>query len=461
MFVIRLWNVRTFLTAAMVITAFCARVDAAEWGDAEKYLAGLKQADSIYELPSYIEIPAPWAEKMKEMASLTAQNQVEYSACLNVDTKTQTWVAGAATKGQKTTTGLEPASKDCDENNVADVHTHPVGSPGPSEMDVAHTIAGRNLTSSFVVLNNKACAMVKGKGANYPLRRVRAIYGTNNVAWSILNERPQDGYHPLSVTAASLFQVEIALYCGETDGKLEKVWPETKLDLDNPLFVLMAKALTISMNIRTGQQKVPFDFTPTLDDAFKKSLESVSWLDEDQAYEVLGVRAPGELYRQLLEEAQLSASIGMSSDEAVIPDNRVDVPQAGFLSGCSKDNGATQCYVFEVYGTALSSKIVRTFAYFNATTNQRYVVERPNGGKAFKRREQWPGHYTYVGACVFTGTVCEIEGKGVITNQDGTEFEGTFKRGQPSGKGVAKFPDGERWAVRAVDGGLEKLRRLK
>lgn len=422
----------------------------------DKILSNDTPVEEISGFPDYIELPELWATRMRELFALTKSEGREFSSCMGFDAANGVWTAGPALAGSKTTSSFIQDSVNCTGKQIADVHTHPVSSALPSEMDFRHALGYESLVSSFSVYLNETCGLIKSTSAiGIPPVQGVIEYGIGEAAWSMANPPKRDVSASLIAAAAS--KVEMALYCGDIGGRLNRVEAMPGLKFADPLFIILAKGVVLSMGYHLNLEQT-LDYSTELDEGFRKSLFDAKWLSASQA-EVALRASPKVMYGNLLTAAVYSdVKIGIGAG-TTIPDIRDDTPKTSYLSSCYVGKRGKECRVVELFGTALKSKLLRNLAFYDPDTGNHLTVLKSGSGWILRKTRV--GEFTYVGECKFVGRDCEIDGKGVMATDEGVQFEGVFENGHATGIGTATYrASGEVWKVKASESGYSKLERI-
>lgn len=512
--------------ATLVSVAFFNSTSAhAELTESELFLSELKSADTPAELPSTLILPAVWIDGMRKLAAITNSTNKEAGACLNMVAESRSegrnelmaryatlasrksqmppqeyaeqeralreliekggssivngvkWSFGAIQRGNDTSVAIHDDITKCDGNNIGIVHTHPSSSLDvPSDSDLAALIASKRRISA-VIYGDRTCVTLKAirsiNRSNYMLD-----YGTFHYAYAyyaaaqhasffeFTRENSLEKFNSSGVLHSTIAGVTekfgAALYCGEIGGALKRMPAHRHANINEEIFILLAKSLIIAWGIENPKLKIPaFSFTPTFDEEFKRALSVFGVEDK-----FLGEISPFDLYLQILRSRK--ANFGTIQNGFIYPDIRgKNLPALTTSASCSfKSNypGEYTCFLSQAKFESLASVIAERYyaKYFSNGKVWESVMPMPFSAKGFLAKRYDSGD-TYHGDCIYIKDTCTPDGVGVFHSTKGNMIvHATFVKGQPLGEATQERKDtGERWKVFYEEKGFREIERLK
>ena len=240
----------------------------------------------------------------------------------------------------------------------------------------------------------------------------------------------------------------LATYCSDGESKASKTVPyEKEIDIDDRLYILSAKGYFISVeNNLKNPIKVTESYDPVLDEIFYKYLENLSKRveltslindnregiistssDDNKPYKSIRQMNPKDIY-----EYSLSHYITGENQQMIAS-----------LSDCYIKSGVISGSVT----TDNYDKIKdRTLAVYDSEKRISSVV---NGVLGMAHLESVIANEKYSGDCVFYGSTCFSEGKGIIDIAGHYRYEGTFKKGKKFGSGtMTSYIHKGKWRVK-------------
>ncbi|TLX15771.1 hypothetical protein [Rhizobium sp. MHM7A] len=426
-------------------------------------LAGMTAQDGL-EHASCLSLVASDIEGLKkEYASLlskrTSMSDEAYAAAERKLLGDAVWKAGASQSLTRMGGVIKNDEQWCDGEAVAEVHTHPKAPAVHSDVDLFSTVRKSQFHSSFAVFESTVCGIVKTEASPKDEYEARSFYAVAQAGGHLKAVRNSEKITDESLAksvpglvARTSESISMGLYCGKLGGPLERVAPSS-FDSEDPMFVLMAKGVAISMKYLENGDDLKFPFTPEFDPVFDRYISEGDFLFSE---EWATHRSPAEAYRRMVYVAAVTQSM-VAMNFIDIPGTRSERETTFYRTFCSSEAGMV-CFVLERYGNVESSTNNGVLARYRFEERQSILVDRIAG--KYVLDERMPGNSVYKGECSFVETRCRAHGVGTLT-AEGLQFEGSFTKGSPTGKGIVTFPSGEVWTVNMTNEGFEKLERIK
>jgi len=481
--------------AALFILLATTSVNAA-LSESEKILSGFQRVPNVESLPDEIEIPAVWAEALRELSRKSLGTNaagIEYGVCLNVVAKGiggekrqhmeayrqllkekanissdeftrkerelrlliasngndqdegLIWSAGKTQTGKDSTIALHHSGIVCDGEIVSDAHTHPELSTETnfSLPDLAYFIR-QNRVSHFVVNSSFAVCSFIRTGAT----RAISEYFFRDISTEIkpYTWSKDDSYRQRLTWYTQT--IGVGLYCGDLSRKMKRIIPQEQSSPKVPpgFYILSAKAhLSFLERLEDTPTRVASNFLPEIDNSFSKYL--LETLPQKTHYinfhdgKLGETPSPEEIFRYALSFYH--------------PKNKRPLRNIGDII-CSATSKV--CMSAD---DLWKGKPKKHFAIYSYITQNSYFIQG-NESTGFYRFSEEPQNKTsYTGSCKFFDNYCLPDGSGILKTSD-FEYHGEFQSGKMNGNGkIIKPLQNEIYQVKMMDGQIKESKRVQ
>jgi hypothetical protein len=413
----------------------------------ELLFSGYWTPKNVAALPPELVLPKTWTSRMKEMGKATARKNLETGSCLtwiaSADDEARvalvrdyqaltskrsmmaaekygeleralrakiedagaaalgargTWAAGKMQIGLATSIPIEVAGVPCDGETVAMVHSHPSESAAPSDNDFYHFLSKPRVKASFSMFDDEVCGLVKTSDSSMnQTDRAKSLVSVAFESWdlSLLRKGVDTDYEmtvrsltPVAATVAHA--MGLGFYCGKIGHPLKLV-PPMELQMNDPIFIVLAKGAVVALSYAFPDQIEPADFpyTPEIDMVFSSYLRRANWINAYDAQTALEATTPGDFYWTLMTSMSETLKGDLTLGSQVSIPNAHYSKKPYYATYCSIFNGAPACNVVE-NAPGLESNVKKLLgAFYQDGGNKSWLVVRTRDG--YRRRDDGNG----------------------------------------------------------------------